>query len=200
MTPTLTWPTTSTAIYDVPLGSDQLNATATVTQIAGMNGPGSNGLPTTVSAPGTFSYSPAPGTVLSPGMHTLSVTFVPTNIGTKYTNFTIATASAPILVGTVTIATTGALSKVDGGYQMLVTVKNSGNVRVPNVQLTGATLGTAAGSPIPASLGDIPSGGSASTTLTFPSSTGSDGAGVVERLTGTYNGGTFGGSFRATLP
>ena len=200
VTPTLTWAAPSTAIFGLPLGSDQLNAAAWVTQISGMNGPGTSGLLTTVSSPGTFSYSPAAGTVLSPGMHTLSVTFTPTGIGTKYTNFTIATASVPILVGSVSVTATGALSKVANGYQMVVTVKNNGNVTASNVQLTGATLGSTSGAPLPASLGDIPSGGSASTTITFPSSTGSDGQGVVEKLAGTYNGGTFGGSFRAVLP
>jgi hypothetical protein len=104
------------------------------------------------------------------------------------------------MVGTVTISTTGALSTITGGYQLVVTVTNTGNVTAPNVQLTSATLGSANGSTMPASLGDIPSGGSASVTLTFPSSAGADGSGTVERLSGTYNGGTFGGSLRAVLP
>jgi hypothetical protein len=98
------------------------------------------------------------------------------------------------------MTTTGELSKIAEGYQMVVTVKNTGNVTAPNVQLTQATLGAASGAAIPASLGDITSGGSASVTLTFPSSAGADGAAVAERLSGTYSGGTFGGSFRATLP
>jgi len=200
LTPTITWPAPSTLIYGVPLSAAQLNAAASATLISGLQGTGSSGLLTTTPVPGTWSYSPAAGTVLGPGMQTLSVTFTPTNIGKTYTNYTIATASVPILVGAVTITTTGALSTIPGGYQMVVTVKNTGNVTAPNVQLTAATLGTAPGATIPASLGDIASGGSASVTLTFPSSAGADGAAVVERLFGTYNGGTFGGSFRATLP
>ena len=201
LTPTLSW-TPATAIYGVPLSAAQLNAAATATQISGLNGgaPGTTGLLTTTSVPGTFSYSPALGTVLPQGQQTLSVTFTPANLGTKYTNFTIATATVPVVVGTVTITTTEVLSKVAGGYQMVVTVKNSGNVTAPNVQLTSATLGSASGATIPASLGDIPAAGSASVTLTFPSSAGADGAGAVEKLAGTYNGGTFGGSFRAVLP
>ena len=83
---------------------------------------------------------------------------------------------------------------------MVITVRNTGNVTASNVQLTLAALGAASGATIPTSLGDITSGGWASVTLTFPSSAGADGAGVVEKLSGTYNGGTFGGSFRATLP
>lgn len=200
LTPTITWQAPSTTIYGVPLSSAQLNATASTMLISGLQGSGSTGLLTTASVPGTFSYTPAEGTVLGPGPQTLSVTFTPTNIGTKNNNYTIATASVPILVGTVGITTTGALSKVAGGYQLVVTVNNSGNATAPNVQLTQATLGAASGATIPASLGDIASGGSASVTLTFPSSAGADGATVAERLSGTYAGGTFGGSFRATLP
>ena len=104
------------------------------------------------------------------------------------------------MVGTVTVTTTGVLSKISSGYQLVVTVTNTGNVTAPNVQLTSATLGSASGATMPATLGDIASGGSASVTLTFPSSAGADGTGTVERLSGTYNGGTFGGSLRAVLP
>jgi hypothetical protein len=190
-----------------PVGSAQLNATASSTLLSGLTAPGSTGFLTTAPITGTWSYNPPAGTVLSPGMNTLTATFTPDNVITPtttaanaYKTYTIATASVPILVGTVTITTTGALSKVAGGYQMIVTVKNTGNVTASNVQLTQAALGAATGATIPASLGDIASGGSASVTLTFPSSAGGDGAAVAERLSGTYTGGTFGGSFRATLP
>ncbi|MBV8730510.1 MAG: hypothetical protein JO336_11960 [Acidobacteriia bacterium] len=200
LTPTITWPAPSTIIYGVPLSSAQLNATASTTLVSGLQGSGSTGFLTTAPVSGTFTYVPPAGTVLGSGPQTLSVIFTPDNIGTKNSNYTIATASVPILVGTVTITTTGALSKVGSGYQLVVTVRNSGNVTAPNVQLTQATLGAANGATTPASLGDIPSGGSASVTLTFPSSAGADGATVAEKLSGTYAGGTFGGSFRASLP
>ena len=207
LTPTITWPAPTTAIYGVPLSSDQLNATASSTLLSGFTTTGSTGLLTTAAIPGTWSFSPSAGALLSPGMNTLTATFTPTNIitpsttaGNAYKTYTIATASVPIMVGTVTISTTGALSTITGGYQLVVTVTNTGNVTAPNVQLTSATLGSANGSTMPASLGDIPSGGSASVTLTFPSSAGADGSGTVERLSGTYNGGTFGGSLRAVLP
>ncbi len=200
LTPTISWPAPSTMIYGVPLSSDQLNATAWATLISGIQASGSTGLLTTTPVAGTFSYNPPPGSVLGMGQQTLSLTFTPANLGTKNSNYTIATASVPIVVGTVAITTTGALSKVGSGYQLVVTVTNNGNVTAPNLQLTQATLGAASGATIPASLGDIASGGSASVTLTFPSSAGADGATVVERLSGTYSGGTFGGSFRAKLP
>jgi hypothetical protein len=207
LTPTITWPAPATMLADTPLTSAQLNATASSTLLSGFTGAGNTGLLTTASIPGTWSYSPAAGTVLSPGMNTLTATFTPTNLitssttaGNAYKTYTTATASVPIMVGTVTITATGVLSKVTGGYQMVVTVTNTGNVTAPSVQLTGATLGSASSTSIPESLGDIASGGSASVTLTFPASAGADGAGTVERLSGTYTGGSFGGSFRAVLP
>jgi predicted extracellular nuclease len=56
---------------------------------------------------------------------------------------------APIAEGTVQLVTTSVLSKVSGGYQAVVTVKNSGTGTAQAVQLTGATLGGATGSVIP---------------------------------------------------
>jgi len=81
-----------------------------------------------------------------------------------------------------------------------VTVKNTGTGTAANVQLTTATLGATSGSILPASLGSIAGGGSASVAISFPGSTGSDGAAVAEKLAGTFTGGTFTGSFRAQLP
>lgn len=60
--PKITWVTPNNINYGTALDSFQLNATANVA--------------------GTFSYSPAAGTVLSPGLQTLSVTFTPTNTTT----------------------------------------------------------------------------------------------------------------------
>jgi hypothetical protein len=208
LTPTITWPALPGGIiYGTALSSTQLNAMATSTLLSGLTGTGTTGLLETASIPGTWSYSPAAGTVLSPGLQTLTATFTPANVitstttaGNAYKTYTTATASLPVLVGTITLTTTGVLSKISGGYQMVVTVANTGTVTAPGVQLTAATLGSASGSTLPASLGDLASGGSASVTLTFPSSAGADGAGTVERLSGTYTGGTFGGSFRAILP
>ena len=54
---TITWANPADIVYGTALGAAQLNATANVA--------------------GTFSYSPAAGTVLSAGSHTLSVTFTP---------------------------------------------------------------------------------------------------------------------------
>jgi hypothetical protein len=74
ITPTITWPTPATIAYGTPLSTIQLDATASVA--------------------GSFSYTPAPGTVLPVGSNTLSVAFVPKN----QTNYTTATASVTLTV------------------------------------------------------------------------------------------------------
>ncbi|MRR35792.1 hypothetical protein EG829_14155, partial [bacterium] len=54
---TLTWPNPASLIEGMPLGPNELNATASV--------------------PGTFTYTPTAGTALPPGSHELNVSFVP---------------------------------------------------------------------------------------------------------------------------
>ena len=178
------------------------------------------GLPATVNAgsPVSFTLSATGGASGNPVTYTVSgpatlsgntLTITATAAGTVSVtaseagnaNYNAATpVTQTIVVGTVQLTATAVLSNTGSGYQAVVTVTNSGNGTAQNVQLTAATLGGASGAVVPASLGTIAGGGSASVTLTFPSSAGTPGAGVVEKLTGTYTGGTFGGSFRATLP
>ena len=62
--PTITWAIPSSIVYGTPLGATELDATATYSSAA---------------VAGKFVYTPATGTVLSAGTHTLSVTFTPTN-------------------------------------------------------------------------------------------------------------------------
>src|SRR5258708_1665239 len=74
-TPTITWNTPAAITYGTALTTaGQLNASASVA--------------------GTFSYSPALGTALSAGSHTLSVTFTPTNT----TDYTPQTATVTLVV------------------------------------------------------------------------------------------------------
>src|SRR5207237_4550746 len=70
---TITWPAPADITYGTALSATQLNATA--------------------SAPGTFVYTPAAGTVLDAGSHTLSVTLTPTDA-----NYTSATKTVTITV------------------------------------------------------------------------------------------------------
>ena len=73
-TPVLSWPIPADIIYGTALDDAQLNASSAV--------------------PGKFEYTPGPGEILSPGTHTLSVTFTPGDS----TNHTAAEASVPIAV------------------------------------------------------------------------------------------------------
>jgi sugar lactone lactonase YvrE len=74
VTPVITWNTPHGIFYGTALSAEQLNATANV--------------------PGTFSYSPAAGTILPVGTDTLTVTFTPTDT----TAYTTATASVTLSV------------------------------------------------------------------------------------------------------
>jgi predicted extracellular nuclease len=113
----------------------------------------------------------------------------------------VAYFTVPPIVMTVTVSTTATLSKVAGGYQATITVKNTGNGTAPNVQLATATLGSATGSPVPQALGDLAGGASITTVVTFPSTAGASGARSVLSYSGTYTGGgTFGGGSRVVLP
>lgn len=133
--------------------------------------------------------------------------------GSDLFSFTVAdSAAAPstsgaspvyinISAGTVQLISIASLTQQpDGSYQAIVTVKNSGTAAAQNAQLTGATLGSSSGSPLPASLGTIQPGGTATATISFPATAGASGSTVAQRLTGTYSGGSFGSSSRAILP
>jgi YVTN family beta-propeller protein len=81
ITPIITWNNPADIVYGTPLSNTQLNATA------------SNPI-TRDTLPGIFVYTPTLGTVLSTGMHTLNVSFTPTD----NKNYTHASASVQINV------------------------------------------------------------------------------------------------------
>jgi hypothetical protein len=110
VTPTITWPTPAAIAYGTALSATQLNATASV--------------------PGTFDYSPAAGTVLSVGTHTLSVTFTPTDT----TRYSTVTATVQI---TVNDSALGACQA--GTYTVTVTFNPSNSSLTP---LTGTATVT----------------------------------------------------------
>src|SRR5204862_197206 len=79
--PSITWLAPSPIVYGTALSAAQLNATANV--------------------PGTFAYSPAPGTVPGAGSATLSVTFTPTdsaNHDGSTTSRSLTVTSAPLTI------------------------------------------------------------------------------------------------------
>ncbi|MCK9316462.1 MAG: leucine-rich repeat protein [Verrucomicrobia bacterium] len=73
-TPVITWATPAAITYGTTLSATQLNAAANVE--------------------GSFAYTPAAGTKLEEGTHTLSVTFTPTDI----VNYNTATAEVQLVV------------------------------------------------------------------------------------------------------
>jgi hypothetical protein len=81
-TPTITWNNPAPIVYGTPLSGTQLNATASV--------------------PGSFTYSPVAGTVLSAGSQTLSVTFVPTDSA----DYSTQTATVTLVVNKATLTIT----------------------------------------------------------------------------------------------
>ncbi len=75
-TPALTWSPPTTTVYGDTLNAGELTATA-----AGVGG---------AALAGTFTYTPGSGTILGPGIQTLSVSFLPADA----TNYTVASMSA----------------------------------------------------------------------------------------------------------
>jgi hypothetical protein len=93
-TPKIAWATPAAITDGAALGAAQLDATASVA--------------------GKFAYTPAGGTVLSPGTHTLSVTFTPTNT----TAYTTATASVSITVEATSAKLEITTTECPGGTQL----------------------------------------------------------------------------------
>ncbi len=118
ITPVITWANPAPINQGEALGSTQLNAKANVA--------------------GTFAYSPAAGTVLSVGTHSLSVTFTPTNTAA----YTTATATVQITVlGDTPYSIGGAVSGLDS-KDALVLLDNGGNaVKVIGSGVSGVTVG-----------------------------------------------------------
>jgi hypothetical protein len=185
ITPMITWANPADIVFGGALGSGQLNATANVA--------------------GTFAYTPPAGTVLPVGNgQTLSVLFTPADA----VNYT--TASASVLINVVSGGGTPAnlivatqLSRDTNTDEVVVTltVSNTGGSTASGAQLTAVQIGgTSTTTPLPISLGEIPAGGGAVTTVRLPGSVGSSGTRAVLGVTGAFTGGAFGGNMRVSLP
>ena len=105
-TPAITWATPTAITYGTALNVNQLDAKASVA--------------------GTLAYSPAAGTVLSVGTHTLAVTLTPTNA----TDYKDATAQVTLTVkaagGTLTITTESCPAGIQGTVYAGCTINASG--------------------------------------------------------------------------
>jgi hypothetical protein len=129
--PTLTWtPTVSTIAYGTPLSGQQLDATAT-----GLAG---------VALTGTFAYTPAAGSILTPGTQTITVLFTPTDL----VDYTPLTATTQV---TITSPTLNALTPATaplGSAATTITLTGSGFVPTSVVLLNGTPIATTYVSPV----------------------------------------------------
>jgi hypothetical protein len=182
--PAITWPAPAAITFGSALSGVQLDATAGV--------------------PGTFTYSPAAGTVLPVGSNeTLSVIFTPSDT----VHYTTANASTAITVNPASspsspanLVVTKVLTRSGGNVNVQLTIANTGGTDAANVVLTSVKVGSDTAVPLPQSLGTIAAGASVQTTVSVPASVGASGAGSSLTLSGTYTGGTFSSSARITLP
>jgi gliding motility-associated-like protein len=124
-TPTVTWNTPAPIVYGTPLSSTQLNATASVA--------------------GTFTYTPAAGTILNTGTNqVLSVNFTPTDI-INYQSVNGTTVVLEVTKATLT-ATANNQIRTYGAANPVFTISYSGFVNgdTPSVLDTAPAAGSAA--------------------------------------------------------
>lgn len=132
VTPTITWATPAPIAYGTPLSSAQLDATASVA--------------------GTFAYSPAAGTILGVGTHTLSVTFTPTatNLYTTATktvsiNVTYAVLSTSDSFGNENVGATSNAHAITFDFSTETTLRSSNPVEVLTKGASGLEFVNAGG-------------------------------------------------------
>jgi hypothetical protein len=91
---------------------------------------------------------------------------------------------------------------VNNDVLVTLTLANTGGVAATSVQLTSAKIGTVLTiTPLPQPVSSVPGGGSQSITIRFAAaSVGASGASAVLSFSGSYSGGSFGGSSRIRLP
>src|SRR5205823_653850 len=144
---TITWPAAADVTYGTALSATQLNATA--------------------SAPGTFAYTPALGTVLDAGSHELSVTFTPTNAA----NYAAATA-------TVTLTVLKAMSTIT--WPTPADVTYGAALSATQLNATASAPGTFAYTP---ALGTVLDAGSHELSVTFTPTSAANYAGATGTVT-----------------
>ena len=130
-TPAITWGKPAAISYGTALSSTQLNATANVA--------------------GTFTYTPAAGTVLKTGTQTLSAVFTPTN-----STYSAATATVQLTVNQATPAITwAALAPIATGTALSATQLDA-TANVPGAFVYNPAAG------------NVPAAGTLQLTATFP--------------------------------
>ena len=178
---------TQTNSYSVSVPNSVSSTTITATSEA-------SNATITVNGQAVNSGQPSQSFPLAVGMNTFNIAVTAADGAVNTYQIVVTREVAPDLITKSSLTRLG-----DGSYQATVTVSNNGGT-AQNVTITNSVLGSTPGTPSPAPLGTIAPGGSAVATVTFPSSAGAPGSPSVIRITGTYTGGTFGGSSRTTLP
>ncbi len=107
---------------------------------------------------------------------------------------------APTAAATTTLTITNSVALQGSSYLVTLTVTNSGMETAQNLALTNVTVGSAAAGSLPVSLGPIAAGASASATFLLPASAGAHGSAAIERIAGTYSGGSISSAGRIQLP
>lgn len=133
----IAWPTPAAISYGTALSATQLNAVATGQYFAPISG--------------TYTYTPAAGTVLEVGPQTLNVSFVPSDT----THYTAATASVTLTV-----------TKANPAITWTTPVAINVGTALSSAQLNATTTmpGTLTYSPV---LGTVPAAGSQTLSATF---------------------------------
>jgi hypothetical protein len=144
-TPVITWATPTAISYDTALSATQLDATASVA--------------------GTFTYTPAAGTILSAGLNQLSVSFIPTDA----VDYTTQTATVNLVV----IPAAPVINWTDPASIIYGTALNSTQLDATAVQPNGTTTvaGTFVYSP---ATGTVLSAGTHPISVTFTPTDSSD--------------------------
>jgi hypothetical protein len=152
--PTITWATPAAIAYGTALSATQLDASSSVA--------------------GSFTYSPAVGTVLAAGSHTITATFTPTNT----TNYTTATATVSVTVTTGTPVITWATpAAIAYGTALSATQLNA----------SSSVAGTFSYSP---AVGTVLAAGSHTITATFTPTNTADYSTATQTVTLTVSQGT----------
>ena len=139
--PSVAWSTPAAITYGTALSATQLNAAASFT-LAG----------NTTSVPGTFTYTPAAGTVLAAGNQTLSVHFVPSD--TTDFNPVDATVTLNVQKAALTV-TANSLAKTYGQVITFAGTEFTTSGLVNNDTITSVTLASA-GAPATAGVNGSP--------------------------------------------
>jgi glucuronoarabinoxylan endo-1,4-beta-xylanase len=179
------------------------NATTTVEVNLTLDSNSTNAIPTSYFTDENDTIAPANLAQVTGQL--LTATLAPRSLST-------ITLAPPVVSGSVQLISAPTLQKLgDGSYQATFKISNMGIGSAQNVQLNSSSLGSEAGStlpaaPMPLSLGDIAPNSYTNVIVNYPSTAGISGSVVIGKLAGTYGGGalgvggTFGGSFRVILP